>query len=67
MDEFEVRKSRLKESCDRPPSMVIVVELDAPASVYLNALSGEDEAQLRAWIHTQPRLCAALNELGIVA
>lgn len=52
---------------DRPPSMVVVVELDAPVRAYVDALSAEDVEQLMDWLRSQPQLCSALNELGVAA
>lgn len=56
-----------RPTCERPPSMVVVVELDAPVRAYIDALSAEDEAQLVSWIRANKSLCAALHELGVAA
>jgi hypothetical protein len=53
----------------RPPSLVIVLELDAPPRVYVDALSEQDEQQLQAWLDaTLPdQAREGLRALGVAA
>jgi hypothetical protein len=44
-----------------------VLELDAPARSYIDALSEREEQQLRQWLETQPQIVRALADLGVAA
>lgn len=41
----------------RPPSLSIVLELEAPPRVYLDCANGAEEERLRDWINASEALC----------